>query len=108
MSNGGPAPWLTVPVAISTADLSGSTQAFAAIDAGFGLKCMVRLRPTRVMMVSMFSPSHYVVGGIGILLTVICAMIINAIFTARDIPSYLPGAGNSGDGRKWLPSKWQT
>ena len=89
-------------------DLSGSTQAFAVIDAGFGLKCMVRLRPTRAMMVSMFSPSHYVVGGIGILLTVICAMIINAIFTARDIPSYLPGAGNPGDGRKWLPSKWQT
>jgi CHASE1-domain containing sensor protein len=88
--------------------LSGSTQAAAAIDAGFGLKCVVQLRPTRAMMVSMFSTEHYVVGGIGILLTIICAMIINAIFTARDMPIDLPGGADLGDSRKWLPSKWQT
>jgi hypothetical protein len=89
-------------------DLSGSTKAVAVIDAGFGLKCVVQLRPTRAMMVSMFSSEHYIVGGIGILLTIICATIINAILTARDMPNDPPGVGNLGDGRKWLPSKWQT
>ena len=114
------------------AELSGSTLAAAVVDAGFGLKCLVQLRPTRALMAEKFSSEHYIVGGIGILLTIICAVVINTILTAAEMPNnrshlgdapdkaqgealpksvpeqaHLSGAENSGEHRNWRPSRWQ-
>jgi CHASE1-domain containing sensor protein len=88
-------------------DLSASTRAVAQIDAGFGLQCLVELRPTRALVVSMFSSEHYIVGGVGILIAIICAMIINAVLTAREMPARLQKAGNREEDQNWIPSKWQ-
>lgn len=90
------------------ADLSKSTSAAAPIDAGFGLKCLVEIRPTRSLLVSKFSSEHYIVGGIGIVIAIISAMIINAILTAREMPARLQPVGRFKEDRKWPPSKWQT
>lgn len=68
-------------------ELSDLTHALAPIDAGFGLKCLVKLRPTRALMVSKFSSEHYIVGGVGVLLAILCAMLIRAILTAREMPA---------------------
>ena len=87
--------------------LSGSTRALAEIDAGFGLKCLVELRPTRALMVSKFSSEHYIVGGIGILFAIICATIISGILSARAIPPRQHPARDQGEDRNWPPSKWQ-
>ena len=114
------------------AELSGSTLAVAVIDAGFGLKCMVELRPTRALMVEKFSSEHYIIGGIGILLSIVCAIIINTVLTAAEMPNKankladtrekvigeallesvpeqasLPRATDLDEHRHWRPSRWQ-
>jgi CHASE1-domain containing sensor protein len=114
------------------ADLSGSTLAAAVVDAGFGLKCLVQLRPTRAFMAGKFSSEHYIVGGIGILLAIICAVIIHTILTTAETPhnqnqlgdarvktpgeaqlesvpepAHLSRAENGGEHRNWRPSRWQ-
>jgi CHASE1-domain containing sensor protein len=114
-------------------DLSGSTLAAAVVDTGFGLKCLVQLRPTRALMAGKFSSEHYIVGGIGILLSIICAAIINTILIAAEMPikrsqradardktpgiaqlesvpeqAHLSRAENGGEHRNWRPSRWQS
>ena len=83
-------------------------------------------------MAGKFSSQHYFVGGIGILLSVICAIIINTILAATEMPTkrsdlactwekvkeeapvesvpertHLPGAGARAEHRSWRPSRWQ-
>ena len=103
------------------------------VDTGFGLKCLVQLRPTRALMAGKFSSEHYIVGGIGILLSIICAAIINTILIAAEMPikrsqradardktpgiaqlesvpeqAHLSRAENGGEHRNWRPSRWQS
>jgi CHASE1-domain containing sensor protein len=114
-------------------ELSGSTVASAYVDTGFGQRYRVELRPTRALMIGKFSNEHYIVGGIGILLSFICAMVLNAISRAGEMPDQrhqaadarnksigeatpwsapdrdrLPGENIASEDRKWLPSKWGT
>ena len=75
-------------------ELSSFTRAMAVVDAGFGLKYRVELRPTRAMMVEMFSSEHYIVGAIGILLSMIFVAIINMVSTAREMPNMASDRAN--------------
>ena len=113
-------------------ELASFTRAVAVVDGGFGLKYRVELRPTRAMMVAMFSNEHYIVGAIGILLSIIFVVIINMVSSAREIPNVtsdladvrekvtgepmlepgsgptqLPGVTSIRDGRYGFPSRWQ-
>ncbi len=89
-------------------DLSGVIRTEAAIDAGFGLICNVKLRPTRAMMASLYSSDHYIIGGVGILIAIVCALIVNTISAVREMPIDPPRLGKTGEDQDWVPSKWQT
>jgi CHASE1-domain containing sensor protein len=117
----------------SATELSGSTRATATVDTGFGQRYRVELRPTKALVVGHFSHEHYIVGGIGILLSLLCAMILNAISKAREMPTrtkvragagakpsaeaslrsasdqeHLPVADILGQDRNWSLSRWDT
>lgn len=72
-------------------ELSVSTQSVAAVDAGFGPTGIVALQPTRALVRGLFSTEHYVVGVVGVLLSIISALIMNAISNAGTLP------GQAGD-----------
>ncbi len=68
-------------------ELSVSTQSSAVVDAGFGPTGLVSLQPTRALVRGLFSTEHYVVGVVGVLLSIICALIMKAISSAGTMPS---------------------
>lgn len=114
-------------------ELSTSTRALAVADGDFGLSALVELRPTRALMVEQFSFEHYIVGGVGILLSIVSAMVMNAISASRPMPKKTSDLGEAGDQeveedkpepvagrgdrrsvvdlieeRDWHPSRWRT
>ncbi len=94
---------------------------------------LVELQPTRAMVREQYSSEHYIVGGVGVLLSIICAVIMSAIATSREMPdeaSELLGSRNDNsrqalleavprqgelaasknpfEERDWMPSRWRT
>lgn len=114
------------------AELSAKTRAMAVADGGFGLKWLVELRPTRASLVAQFSSEHYIIGALGVMLSIISAMVLNAISTSRTMPEAgdlamtgnqvtgedvlgpapgqgeLPGVGDFVEHQDWRPSRWRT
>jgi CHASE1-domain containing sensor protein len=78
-------------------DLSASTRALAIADGGLGLSALIELRPTRALIVKQFSFEHYVVGGVGVLLSIVCAMAMNAISASRPMPKKTSDLGESAN-----------
>jgi hypothetical protein len=97
------------------------------------INSLVELRPTRALMIEKFSSEHYIVGGIGILLAIVCAIIINTVLTAMEMPNKpskladtrkkiigesplvsvpdqanLPKARDLDEHQNWRPSRWQS
>lgn len=83
-------------------ELSASTRAAAEVDGSLGGSHVLEIRPTRALLVGKFSSEHYIVGAVGILLSFICAVIMNAILTSRTMPrsggnlAEVPGEGLGG------------